>query len=95
MTVIYAPKAKNSIDEITAYIEEKGYTETAENFGDRLYTFGNSLAVFPDKYPLCRFLKLAKRNLHCAVFESTYIFTYKVVNRKLIIYNVIHGKRLK
>ena len=57
--------------------------------------FGDSLSFFPDKYPLCRFAKLAKRHLRCAVFENTYLFVYKVEKSRLVIYNVIHGRALK
>ena len=93
--IIFKPKAIKSITAISKYIAEKGYPENSKKFAAKLYDFGYSLAVFPNKYPICRFQNFAKRNLHCAVFEGNYIFTYKVVNDKLIIYNVIHSKRLK
>src|SRR3972149_5807968 len=95
ITIIYAPQAKKSINQIVAYIEEKGYPETAEKFADKLYAFGNSLVMFSDKYPICRFPKFSKRKMHCAVFHENYIFVYKVIKNELIIYNVIHGKALK
>lgn len=93
--VAFQAKAENTIYEISKFIAKKGYPETSKKFAEKLYQFGNSLAGFPDKYPLCRFPKFAKRKLHCAVFDSTYFFTYKVVKNKLIIYNVIHTKVLK
>lgn len=92
--VVFSPKASASIDKLIIYIEEKGFPITAERFTDRIYEFGSSLAVFPNKYPICRFPKLAKRNYHCAVFESAYIFIYKVVRKRLIIINIVHGRRL-
>jgi toxin ParE1/3/4 len=95
MKVIIKPKAEKSIASIGAYISEEGYPETAEDYLDRMKEFVKSLVSFPDKYPICRQNKFAKRNLHCAVFESTYTFIYKVVKSQLIIYIVIHGKRLR
>lgn len=95
MKVIIRPKAEKSIASIGAYISEKGYPETAEQYVDRINQFAVNLTLFPDKYPFCRIAKFAKRNLHCAVFEQTYIFIYKVVREQLVIYNVIHSKRLK
>ena len=65
---------------------------TAERFANELYDFGNSLALFTDKYKLCLYPQLAKRKMRCAVFHKNYIFVYKVVNDSLIIYNVIHVK---
>jgi len=93
--VIIKPKAEKSMVSIGDYISEKGYPETADNYIDRLKAFALGLSVFPDKYPLCRFPHFAKRNLHCAVFENTYTFVYKAAKDKLVVYNVIHGMRLK
>lgn len=93
--VVFRERAKLSIHGITFYIEQQGYPATAEKFTKKLLQFGLSLAHFPDKYPICRQNKFAKRNLHCAIFDNTYIFVYKIVKDKLFIYNIIHGKRLK
>jgi hypothetical protein len=90
--VLYHFTAKDSISKIGAFIELKGYPETAEKFTDRLYAFGESLGIFPEKYPLCRFLKLIKHKMHCAVFEQNYVFIYKVIRSRLIIYNVVNAK---
>ena len=93
--VTFKEVARISIRETAFSIEKNGYPETALKFAERLYQFGNTLANFPNKYRLCRFPKLSKRSLHCAVFDRTYIFTYKVVKNKLIIYNVIYSKTFK
>lgn len=87
---IYAPKAKNSIGKIAAYINEKGYPETAEKFTEKLYDFGFTLNIYPDKYPYCKHSQLSKRNMRCAVFHKNYIFVYKLVKNTLVIYNIIH-----
>ncbi len=90
--VFYHSTAKDSISNIGAYIEMKGYPETAEKFTDRLYTFGESLGIFPEKYPLCRFTQLIKHTMRCAIFEQNYVFIYKVIRSRLIIYNVVNTK---
>lgn len=93
--VIFSERAEASIFQIKVYIFLEGYPERAEKVADKLYDFGYSLRLFPDKYPFCRFPKFIKRHFRCAVFDHTYIFVYKMVKQHLIIYNVIHGKRLK
>lgn len=93
--IIFQEEAKQSFRSIALYIEEKGYPETAEKYIQRMLNFTETFLLFPNKYPLCRFSKLSKQNLHCAVFEHKYIFIYKVAKNKLIIYNVIHVKTLK
>lgn len=93
--VLYHLRAKDSIRKISEYIEENGYPVTAEKFAKKLYDFGDSLNVFPERYPIYRHEKFRKRGLRCAVFHKNYIFAYKVTKNKVSIYNVIHGKTLK
>lgn len=93
--VFYRSTAKNSITRIGAFIGEKGYPERAEKFATRLYLFGESLCILPEKYSICRFPVLARNNMRCAVFAKNYVFIYKIVHRQLIIYNVVHVKALK
>lgn len=93
--VIFREEAAESIAYISYYIKERGFPENAKNFSEKLYAFGKSLAIFPEKYPICRFPKFARRNMHCAVFHKNYIFVYKVVRSQLIIFNVVHGKTIK
>lgn len=95
LQIVFLPEANDVIGEVILYIEQKGFPETAEQYVLSMMDFAHSLTLFPGKYPLCRFPKFAKRYLRCAVFDHTYVFIYKVVKHQLIIYNVIHGKRLK
>jgi hypothetical protein len=88
--VIFKEVARISIREASQYIEMKGYPETALNFAERLYQFGYSLAAFPNKFPVCRHEKFAKRHLHCSVFEHIYVFVYKTVRTNIVIYNIVH-----
>ncbi len=93
LEVVYTPKSENSIFNIYVSISEKGYSETALKFVDELYLFGNSLVLFPIKYPICKKHLLGKRRLRCAIFRKNYIFIYKVLNDELIIFNVINSSR--
>jgi plasmid stabilization system protein ParE len=95
MKITVSPKAEKSLKAIGEHIREKGYPETSDKYLNRLKEFAYSLSAFPNKYPICRFQRFAKHNFHCATFERSYVFVYKVVKTKLVIYNIIHGKRLK
>ena len=95
ITVIFKARAAFNIAAAAWYIAEKGYPETAENYRNRLFEFGKSLAHFPDKYPVSNHPVYKRKLLRCAVFEHTYLFVYKIVKNKLTIYTVIHCKRLK
>jgi hypothetical protein len=90
VAVIIKPKAEQSIVAISIFIGSRGYPETALKFKDTLYEFAYSLSILPDKYPICKYAALAKRNFHCAVFHKNFIFIYKIVAKKVVIYNVIH-----
>lgn len=93
LSVAYEPKAVNSIFRIYVYIAEKGYIETAIKFTNDLYNFGDSIALFPKKIPVCKKYILAKRRLRCAIFKKNYIFIYKIVKNELIIFNIINSSR--
>lgn len=91
-SVIWSEKAKNRITDICDYITFHGYPGRAFSFYEKLESFGESLGSLPDKYPVCKQKSLARRNMHCAVFNGTYIFVHKLVKSEVVIYNVIHGK---
>lgn len=93
--IIFREKAKQSIRSIVYYIVISGYPETAKKFNKKLVDFANSLAMFPNKYPVCRHKRFAKHNYRCAVFEHDYIFIYKTFRSRLVIYNVVHCSRIR
>ncbi len=93
--VFLKPSAERQITAIAIYISEKGYPQTAEKFANKLYLFAESLAILPLKYPVCRHPALAARNYRCALFNKTYVFIYKLLKDKLVIYQVVHASRLK
>ena len=72
------------------YIAQKGYPDTAIQFYNELYDFGDTLAIFPEKYTISRHEKYKKRKLRCAPYKD-YVFIYKVIRNKLVIHNVVHG----
>jgi plasmid stabilization system protein ParE len=88
------PLAEQAIIAAGDYIRLKGYPDTADRFVKRMRLFSKSLGEFPDKYPLCRFKQFSISEFRCAVFEHIFIFVYRVENDELIVYNVIHVKRL-
>ncbi|MBE9467303.1 MAG: type II toxin-antitoxin system RelE/ParE family toxin [Bacteroidetes bacterium] len=85
----------NSISRIAYYIAQKGNPENAIKFISKMKDFAYSLAIFPEKYPICRHISYAKRKYRCAVLKKYYIFIYKVIKNELVIFNIIHGTRLK
>ncbi|MBM2814932.1 MAG: hypothetical protein HW421_1694 [Ignavibacteria bacterium] len=72
----------------------QGFPISADKFNERLIAFGESHTVFSEKYPICRFPKLAFKEFRRAVFEKNYIFVYKEIKNEIIVFDVIHVKRL-
>ena len=95
MKVVIKPRAQRSISNIGFHIAKKGYPETALEFETRLEEFVVSLAAFPDKNPVSRHKAFARKQFRQAVFEKNYIILYKVVNNELLVFNIIHAKRLR
>ena len=75
--VVFRPRTIGKIRDIAIYIEGKGYPITAEKFIQQLFDFGESLADFPEKYPVCRKEVWAKRGLRCAVLKR---ITFSSIN---------------
>lgn len=71
ISLIWKKRSSNSIAKIYYYIA-KNNPQNAEAFIRRMYCFGQSLTVLPDKYAPCRFEKFANRGYHCAVFEKKF-----------------------
>jgi len=93
LPVVYKPQADSQIFKIMLYISEQGYPERAVKFADKLYDFGNTFGIFAGKYPVCKRKSWAKRKWHCAVYGN-YVFAYKVVKNQVVIFSIVHGKRL-
>lgn len=92
--VVFLPKAIKNIEEITLYIAKKGFPLTAAKFVNELFDFGDSIKIYPLKYPYCSFKKLKIKKYRCAVYKKNYMFVYKVIENQVMIFNVIHVKTL-
>jgi plasmid stabilization system protein ParE len=93
LEVFITPFAENAIELACDYISEHGYPETAKKYFSRMIDFANSLGDLPYKYPICKRDPYAKRGIHCAVFENTYVFVYLFNDNRIVIIDVIHCKR--
>ena len=85
--------ASKSIDLACDYISEHGYPETAKKYFRRMMDFASKLGDYPSKFPICKRKPFKKLGLHCAIFENTYVFVYKIDLDSIIILDVIHSKR--
>lgn len=95
MDVRFKQKAYLDIENLIAWIISEGYPLTAFKFSKRLIRFCEHLKVYPEKFSICRFEVLAKRNYRCAVFARNYIIVYKLTPKQVIIMRVFHTSRLK
>jgi hypothetical protein len=91
--VVYLKSAKINIANIGLWIDWKGYSETAEKFMKKLYEFGDSIALMPEKYPICRDQRLAKAGMHCVEYKG-WVFIFKPYRNLVVIYNIVHCKTL-
>jgi plasmid stabilization system protein ParE len=92
--VVWDKRAVNSLKKLHQYIAKRN-PENATRFINRMKEYGNRLGDYPEKYPHNRFEKYTKFGYHTAVFESNYIFFYKVRGKKLHICSIFKTSRLK
>lgn len=92
--IVFLPKAVSNLNEIALYIARKGFPLTAVKFVNELYDFGDSIKIHPLKYPYCTFKKFKIKKFRCAVYKKNYMFIYKVIENKVVIFNIIHVKTL-
>ena len=92
--VVWDKRAVKSLMKLHKYIAENN-PENATRFINRMKVFGNNLGHFPEKFPHNRFEKYANLNYYTAVFESNYIFFYKIKDGKLHICSIFNTSRLK
>lgn len=93
--VKYSRKALSEIRAFVFGIAQKGYPETSIKFTNKLYDFGDTLGLMPEKYTLCRTLIWNLRNWRCAALDSNYIFAYKVFTTHITIMRVVHASRIR
>ncbi len=94
MKILIEKKAENTLRDIARYIFSKsGFSNRAVNYIIKMRDFINSLASFPERYPLCRKISFRMREYRCAPYDE-YVIVYRINNDELLIINVIHSKRL-
>jgi plasmid stabilization system protein ParE len=54
LPILFTEKANRDLDEITHYIADQGYPETALSYTDRIYAFCKTLSDFPLKHKACQ-----------------------------------------
>jgi hypothetical protein len=69
--------------------------QTALKYGSQMTTFLHDLGIHYDAYSLCNKTEWNKLGLRCAIFNKKWIFAYKIVNDKVVIVDVEHGKNIK
>jgi plasmid stabilization system protein ParE len=95
MKVVLKPTAEIAIVEIANYISETiKMPETAEKYTDRLLQFAHQISATPQAYGLCKYPIWEIKNLQCAIFDKTWIFAFKLIKNKVVIYYIKNGKLL-
>lgn len=92
--VIWKERAKRSLQDIFRYVY-KASPDHAVKFNDRLVGFGKSLGEFPERHPVAPQKPYKKRNFRRAVFKRNYVFFFKIEKGAVVIYNIVHAKRLR
>ncbi len=91
--VVYSRRASEDIADIALYIIEKGYPQTAMCFMNRLFDFGDSLSIYPHKYPICKNHVFKVLMLRCATFKN-YLFVYSYDGQIVHVLRVMHSSRV-
>jgi toxin ParE1/3/4 len=88
MKVTWHPDALQTLRESFEYIKEQS-PQNAFLVLEQLLDFGDQLALFPDKFPLCKKSVLKRKKLHCVVYLS-HTFIYGIRKNQLLIFNLVH-----
>lgn len=94
ISVRWKPRAEKALQNIYNYIA-KDSSNIADDYVEKLIDFGDSLGFLPSKYPVCRHPSFEKRKLHCAAFDRNYIFIHAINTNEVVIFNIIHAKRIR
>ncbi len=96
MKVLFKPRAEIQIQEVGKYIiEEIKMPETGLKYLERMNNFALNIGAVHNAYTICRDTKWALKQLKCAIFDNKWIFAFKMINNKIVIYEVKHGKNIK
>jgi plasmid stabilization system protein ParE len=50
----------------------------AEKYIEKIFSFCENFAVFPNSNPICRYQELQTKGYRCAIFDKQYIIVYRV-----------------
>jgi toxin ParE1/3/4 len=84
-------RAQKDIFEIRNYIERDA-PQAAERFVDKLISKIEGLENFPEKGVVPRDAYLQARGYRVLI-EGEYLIFYKILNRQVRVYRVLHGRR--
>ena len=68
--------------------------ETAVKYVDKLLQFAESLGNTSNAYTLCKYPNWKRRNLQCVTYDKTWIFAFRVIKNKVVIFYIKNGKLL-
>jgi hypothetical protein len=95
MNVLFKPSAEKTIIELADYITEQiSMPATANKYIDKLLLFANSISNIPNTFPICKYPPWKRKNLCCVTFNKTWVFAFKIVKEKVVIYHIVNGKLL-
>ena len=95
MKVVLKPSAEHAIASITDYISATiQMPETAIKYVDKLLQFAESLGNTSNAYTLCKYPNWKRRNLQCVTYDKTWIFAFRVIKNKVVIFYIKNGKLL-
>jgi plasmid stabilization system protein ParE len=91
MKVSWHPDALQTLHESFDYIKKQS-PQNALLVLEQLLDFGESLCLYPDKFPFCRKSILRRKKLHCVTYLN-HIFVYGVKKNQLSIFNLVHASQ--
>ena len=95
MKVVFKPSAEKTIIELAEFITlQILMPDTANKYIDKLVSFAKSISKTPNAYSICKYPQWKNKKLHCATFDKTWVFAFKMVNENIVIYHIINGKLL-
>jgi len=96
MKVYFTSKARNDILQLVKYVtDEIKMPETALTYADKMKEFADkTIGGTHSAFSICRNNFLALQNLKCATFDKKWVFAFKVIKNKVVIFHVINGKLL-
>ena len=93
MTIEIKQPAMQALEEIANWVEERNSLGSGERYLEKFYLFIQSYAVSAEKVPLCKFPEFKAAKLKC-IFFGDWVISFKIIDKKFVIYTVVHGSWL-